>query len=89
MDWLERHLPDGAKHVHALLRQARGGRLDDWASGRRMKGCGAVAEHIRSVFNVFAHKRGLDGGWARMERICGGSFRPPTDGGQMSLFPGL
>jgi DNA repair photolyase len=44
--WLEAHVPLRAQHILALIRQCRGGRLNDPNFGSRMRGQGAYAELI-------------------------------------------
>ncbi|WP_398313286.1 hypothetical protein [Zoogloea sp.] len=82
-DWLHSHFPDRAGHVLSLLRQLRGGQLNDSRFGHRMRGEG--------VYAALYHQR--------MQRICTRlalnrnrrplnteAFRPPVTGPQMNLF---
>ena len=47
--WLDAHAPLRAEHVLSLVRQCRGGRLNDPAFGRRMRGEGAYAAADRQA----------------------------------------
>ena len=49
LDWLERHAPDRRSKVEALLRDLRGGDLNDARLGHRMRGTGAYAEHLAEL----------------------------------------
>ncbi|MCC6284091.1 MAG: PA0069 family radical SAM protein [Phycisphaerales bacterium] len=81
VDWLRRRFPDRADHVLSLVRQCRGGELNDSRPGTRMKGEGPVAEHIRSTFRIFAHRCGLD---RPPPPLNESAFRRP--GGETGLF---
>jgi DNA repair photolyase len=85
LDWLAVNFPNRAARIEALVRELHGGRLYDPAWGSRMRGQGAVAEHIASTFRVFAARYGLDGA---MPAPSSSAFRPPRDAGQLSLFEG-
>lgn len=82
-DWLHSHFPERAGHVLSLLRQLRGGQLNDSRFGHRMRGQGVYAELYSQ----------------RMKRICTRlqlsrnrrplnteAFSPPARGPQMNLF---
>ncbi|MDF2781822.1 MAG: radical protein [Geminicoccaceae bacterium] len=58
--WLEVHAPLRAERVLALVRQCRGGRLNDPTFGRRMRGEGAYAELIARRFALAKRRLGLD-----------------------------
>jgi len=58
--WLEAHAPLRAERVLALVRQCRGGRLNDPTFGRRMRGEGAYAELIAKRFALATRRLGLD-----------------------------
>ncbi len=58
--WLEAHAPLRARHVLALIRQCRGGRLNDPRFGSRMRGEGAYAELIARRFALAKRRFGLD-----------------------------
>ena len=91
-DWLRAHYPDRAERVLSLIRQCRGGRLNDPEFGSRMRGTGPVADLLAQRFRLAARRLGLDphlerprSGW-NLDRT---QFRPPRPPGtQLSLFDG-
>ena len=85
-DWLRRRLPERAEHALSLLRQVHGGKLYDATIGRRMRGSGVYAEHLRKTFNVFRKKYHLDRALAAMSAKDFRPPPPPPEGGQMALF---
>ena len=58
--WLAEHVPARAAHVESLVRQCRGGELNQSEFGKRMRGDGPVAEQLRQTFRVFAARLGLN-----------------------------
>jgi DNA repair photolyase len=84
VEWLEAHYPQRAAHVMSLVRQARGGRDNDSAFGRRMAGEGAFADMIRQRFALACRRLGFRGQVPPLSLDC---FRPPRPGpSQMDLF---
>lgn len=81
--WLEAHRPSRARHVLSLVRQCRGGRLNDPDFGSRMRGGGAFADLIAQRFRLAARRLGLDGRGLPQRTDL---FRPPAADGQLSLF---
>jgi DNA repair photolyase len=83
-EWLETHAPLKARHVLSLVRQMRGGRLNDPNFGSRMRGSGAMAELLRRRFKAACARLGLP----RLEQELDTSlFRPPPmRGDQLSLL---
>jgi DNA repair photolyase len=82
-EWLERHYPDRADHVISLIRQSRGGRDNDPAFGRRMRGTGLFAELIAQRFRLACRRHGLD---RKRPPLDSAAFRPPPrPGDQMVL----
>ena len=85
-DWLHAHYPERAEKVLSLIRQCRGGELNDARFGRRFTGTGPVAELLKRRFELAAGRLGLqrqDAGWD----LDSGGFSPPGPGGpQLSLF---
>ncbi|MGC4027420.1 MAG: PA0069 family radical SAM protein [Steroidobacteraceae bacterium] len=80
-EWLQEHLPDRAAHVMSLLQAARGGRDNDPAFGRRMRGQGAWAQLLGDRFHLACRRHGL--AREREPRLDASQFRPPasrTDG---------
>ena len=59
LEWLERAQPLKADKVRNLIRQTRGGKLNDSAWGRRMVGQGPLAEQISAMFDLFRQKLGF------------------------------
>lgn len=86
-DWLDSHFPERAAHVHSLLRQMRGGALNDSQFGRRMRGQGVFADLYSQRLKRICARLGLN-----RERLALNTtaFRPPrpgpADSPQMPLF---
>ena len=84
IEWLKTHRPKAAKRVLSLIREMRGGKLNDSRWGSRMSGSGSYAEGIHATFDLFAQKYGLDKPWPELDCT---QFRPPKlPGGQLNLF---
>jgi DNA repair photolyase len=84
LEWLQRSEPTRAARVEALIRQTRGGKLNETTFGTRMCGTGAIAEQIRQTFETFARRYGLDGSLTSFDFS---HFRPPRpSAGQLRLF---
>lgn len=82
--WLREHYPQRAAHVLSLIRQCRGGRLNDPEFGSRFRGQGLYAQLIAQRFAKAMARHGLDRR-SRPQRTD--LFRPPRDDGQLSLLP--
>jgi DNA repair photolyase len=83
-EWLNRHFPDRATRVMALVRQMRGGRDYDPEWGKRQLGEGPYARLIADRFARALRRLGLDK--PRLE-LDHSQFRPPLEaGGQPDLF---
>ncbi len=83
-EWLERTQPLKQQRVEGLIRQTRGGKLNQAEFGKRMRGEGPIAQQINSIFKVFANKHGLD---RRLPKLRCDLFRPPRPtSGQLRLF---
>jgi DNA repair photolyase len=82
-DWLERNFPDRKEKVLGRVREVRSGKLNDPRFRSRMRGEGAYAEHIRSMFDVARRRHGLD---RPLEPLSTAAFRRPAPGGQGDLF---
>jgi DNA repair photolyase len=82
--WLAAHAPLRKEHVLALVRQCRGGRLNDPRFGARMRGDGAYAELIARRFAIARRRHGLE----PIERTLRTDlFEPPAgDGRQLRLL---
>ncbi|HET6655378.1 MAG TPA: radical SAM protein, partial [Gammaproteobacteria bacterium] len=59
-EWLHAHLPDRAEHVLNLIRDMRGGELNQAAFGARMRGSGRYAEMIAQRFRLAQRRYGLN-----------------------------
>jgi DNA repair photolyase len=85
-EWLRTHFPDRADKVLSLIRQCRGGALNDATFGERMTGTGPVAALLQQRFRLALRRHGLDrqdSGWC----LSTTAFRPPAaDSRQLSLF---
>ncbi|UXI68403.1 PA0069 family radical SAM protein [Tahibacter amnicola] len=58
-EWLATHQPDRAAHVLGILRQIRGGELNEPRFGFRMRGEGTFAELIRQRFYLACRRYGI------------------------------
>ncbi len=84
LEWLRRHYPARAGKVEALVRDVRGGELNDSRFKARMRGTGAFADHLSASFKVFTRRLGLTG----RPTLETKHFRRPGAGAgeQMELF---
>ena len=87
--WLEHHRPERAAHILSLIRQARGGKLNNAEFGKRFRGEGPYVEMIAKRFAVACKKLGLN--QARngfdMTPLRVDLFKPPPKAGdQLGLF---
>jgi DNA repair photolyase len=60
-EWLREHFPARADRVLNLLREARGGRLNDPRFGHRMRGEGPYAELLAARFRAASRRHGFPG----------------------------
>lgn len=81
--WLEEHFPDRKDKVLNRVRSLRGGQLYDPRFGSRMRGEGLFAEQIKSTFQTFRRRYGLDGGFPELSTAA---FRKPGVAEQLGLF---
>ena len=82
--WLAERYPERRARVLGRIRETREGRLSDSRFGRRMRGQGAYAEQLASLFQVAARKAGLD---RKLPPLVASAFRrPPQAGSQLGLF---
>ena len=85
--WLAQHFPDRARHVLNLVRETRGGALNDSKFHSRFGGSGVYADLLARRFARAARQHGLFG---REDLDCTQFAPPPGVGGfaeaQMSLF---
>ena len=83
--WLAERFPERRARVLGHIRETRAGRLSDARFGHRMRGQGAYAEQLASLFAVAARKAGLD---RTLPPLVATAFRrPPVPGSQLGLFP--
>ncbi|MBT0962513.1 PA0069 family radical SAM protein [Denitromonas iodatirespirans] len=81
--WLRDHAPERAEHVMSLLRQLRGGRVNDPRFGQRMRGTGLFADLYRQRFALACRQLGLA---PRHLALDTEGFLPPGDTRQGCLF---
>ena len=87
-DWLNTHYPERAKHVLNLIRQTRGGALNESGFHQRFVGTGVYADLLRKRFERAARQWGLN--TAREDLDCSqfaapGATKTGTEK-QLSLF---
>ncbi len=83
-DWLHVHAPLKAERVLSLVREMRGGKLNDAEFGTRMRGQGNYAAMIRQRFVIAARRLGLERDMPAPDTT---KFRPPLPRNrQLSLF---
>ncbi|MFC3834629.1 MULTISPECIES: PA0069 family radical SAM protein [Deinococcus] len=75
MDWLTREQPQRRARVEALIREVRGGELDDPRFGQRMTGTGPYAEQLRALFRAAVRQAGMRGHASPLDTS---RFRVPT-----------
>jgi DNA repair photolyase len=85
--WLQQHFPDRARHVLSLVRQTRGGALNDAKFHTRFGGTGVYADLLARRFARAARQHGLERG----DALDCTQFSPPpvppgAGAGQLSLF---
>ena len=84
LEWLERTQELRSEKVKSLIRQIRGGKLNESQFGKRMRGTGEIAEQIDQMFQVFKKRFRLDGEIPPYDFT---RFVPPCpSSGQMRLF---
>ena len=81
-EWLDRHHPMKKEKILNRIREAHGGKLNDSEPGRRMRGQGAMASHIRALFDTTCRRLGLP---TTTPEVSAAAFRRPA-GPQMELF---
>ncbi len=60
LEWLNRTQPLKAQKIDGLIRETRDGNLSSSDWGKRMVGTGQIAEQVRSLFQIFIKKLGMD-----------------------------
>lgn len=79
--WLEEYFPDRKEKVLNRVREIRGGKLNSSEFGSRMRGEGIYAEQIRSMFQLYTKKEGLN---KEVLDLSAEHFQRPDP--QLSLF---
>ncbi|HZZ30175.1 MAG TPA: PA0069 family radical SAM protein [Pirellulales bacterium] len=83
-DWLARNRPLQRDRVIARIKDVRGGKMNDYQFGRRMRGQGEYADGIAHTFRIFRQKFGLDRDIPPLDTT---QFRRPrSPDGQLTLF---
>lgn len=86
-DWLDIHAPGKKDHVLSLVRQSRGGELNDSTFHQRMTGSGPLAQLLAKRFHMACRKLGLDAANSNEFSLETGRFQKPLRAGdQMSLL---
>ncbi len=80
--WLAQHFPDRARHVLNLVRETRGGALNDAKFHSRFGGTGVYADLMARRFNRAARQHGL---LDRGSLDCGQFAPPPATGCAASM----
>jgi DNA repair photolyase len=81
--WLDAHYPARKSKVLRLLREARGGGLNDARFGQRMRGEGPYAQLLHTRFRAALVRYGLDG---ERHEYDSSQFRRPGARRQLELF---
>jgi DNA repair photolyase len=83
-EWLETHAPNRAKHVLSLIRQSRGGKLNDANFHSRFVGSGAYADMMARRFRIACRRLELNKTPLTLDTT---QFRlPPRAGDQLALI---
>jgi DNA repair photolyase len=87
-DWLQAHFPDRARHVLNLIRETRGGRLNDSRFHHRFVGQGVYADLLRQRFARAARQWGLNTSAEELDltRFSVPGAVPAESETQLSLF---
>jgi DNA repair photolyase len=80
--WLKEHKPDRADKILNRIRAMRGGKLNDSNFSTRMRGEGIFADQLGKLFEISAHKAGLQ---THYPAISSAAFRRPGTQ-QLGLF---
>lgn len=78
--WIYQHFPNKAEKVLNQIKEMHGGKLNDSQFGRRMRGEGKYAEHIKQLFQVSVMRHLKD---REVPELNFDAFQKP---GQLSLF---
>lgn len=75
--WLRQHYPERASRVLALVRETRGGALNDSRFGTRQTGTGPYAELLAQRFRIALRRLGLEGRGNMGRYLDTSQFRVP------------
>jgi DNA repair photolyase len=81
--WLQHHRPERRDHILSLIRQARGGKLNDSEFGKRFKGQGPYIDMIGKRFDLACTKLSLNR--TREVLRCDLLKAPPRAGDQLAF----
>lgn len=81
-EWLSVHRPERKEKVLSLIRDIRGGKLNESQFGARFRGQGAVAENLRQMFEIYRRKAGFEK--RDHKKLSSAHFSRPGD--QLSLL---
>lgn len=84
-EWLETNFPDRKEKIMNRVRDIRGGKVNESRFFERMKGEGAFAEQVKTLFDAACRKAGIPEGRTDRSRMSVAAFRRPGDA-QMNLF---
>lgn len=80
-DWLLHHYPDRASKVISLIRQCRGGKLNEAQFGKRFSGEGQYFNMLAQRFRLAQHKYGLQP--YQDQSLNTSDFKPPWQQGDL------
>ncbi len=78
-EWVHTHVPDRAARILALVRETRGGALNDSRFGRRQTGTGAYANLLADRFRLAARKHGFGGARVVSQALDCSQFAVPPE----------
>jgi DNA repair photolyase len=82
-EWLTSHFPERKDKILNRVRAIRGGKTNDPNFGSRMRGEGVFAEQIRSIFELYTRKYGIN---VDDVELTTEHFRRVENPGQLDLF---
>jgi DNA repair photolyase len=82
-EWLEVHRPLKKEKVLSMIRDIRGGKLNDANFGSRMEGQGAIADNLAKMFDLYCRKYHLN---EKRIRLSTDHFRRPAQPGDQMSF---
>jgi DNA repair photolyase len=76
-EWARAHFPDRAARILALVRETRGGAMNDSRFGTRQSGTGVYADILADRFRMATSRLGLNHSAVRAQRLDCSQFAPP------------